>query len=335
VEFLREHDASKPFFLYVAHAAPHWPLHAREADVARHLDRYRAGWDAIRHRRHERLAELGLLAISLAPRDERVPPWEAAKPKEWLARRMAVYAAMVEQMDRGVGQVLDALEQRGMAQNTLVVFLSDNGGCAEEIGPEGRAQHFPRRTRDGRPIRLGNGTDILPGPEDTYASYGIEWANASNTPFRLFKSFVHEGGIATPFIVRWPGVVRPGTISRQVGHVIDLLPTLLAAAGAPPPSREGKDLFHVDPEEPRTLFWEHEGNRAVRRGDWKLVTVHQGPWELYDLANDRTELTDLAASRPELVRELARELASLYDGWAARSGVKPWTEPQTAIGGRR
>jgi len=331
VAFIREHDTAKPFFLYVAHAAPHWPLHAREADVARHIERYRAGWDEVRRTRLRRLADLGLLETTLAPRDERVQPWETAEPKEWLVRRMAVYAAMVEQLDRGIGRVLDELEGRGMAKNTVVLFLSDNGGCAEEIGPEGRAQHFPRLTRDGRPVRLGNETDILPGPEDTYASYGIEWANASNTPFRLFKSFVHEGGISTPLIVRWPGVVRPGTISRQVGHVIDLLPTLLGAAGVPPGSREGKDLFHVDPDEPRTLFWEHEGNRAVRRGDWKLVAVHQGPWELYDLEKDRTELTDVAASRPDLVRELA----SLWDGWAARSGVKPWTEPQTAIGGRR
>jgi arylsulfatase len=327
VGFVEEHDPSRPFFLYIAHAAPHWPLHAREADVARHLDRYRVGWDAIRAARHRRMPDIELLA----PRDERALSWELAEPKDWLVRRMAVYAAMVEQMDRGIGEILDTLERRGMAKNTLVIFLSDNGGCAEEIGPEGRARHFPLRTRDGRPIRLGNGTEILPGPEDTYASYGLEWAHASNTPFRLFKSFVHEGGIATPFIARWPGVIEPGTTTRRVGHVIDVLPTLLAAAGAPPRAVEGRDLFHGDPDEPRTLFWEHEGNRAVRRGDWKLVAVHGGPWELYDLAKDRTELTDLAAAQPDRVRELS----SLYDDWVARSGVKPWTEPQTAIGGRR
>jgi arylsulfatase len=329
--YVLEHDASRPFFLYVAHAAPHWPLHAREADVVRHLDRYRAGWDAVRRERHRRLADLGLLAVPLAPRDERVSAWDGAEPKGWLARRMAVYAAMVEQMDRGVGKVLDALERRGMADDTLVLFLSDNGGCAEEIGPEGRARHFPRRTRDGRPIRLGNGTDVAPGPEDTYASYGLEWAHASNTPFRLFKSFVHEGGIATPFVARWPGVIEAGTIGRQVGHVIDLVPTFLAAAGVASPPLEGRDLLHGDAAAPRTLFWEHEGNRAVRRGDLKLVAVHGGPWELYDLATDRTELTDLAGARPALVRELE----ALYDAWAARSGVKPWTEPQTPIGGRR
>jgi arylsulfatase A-like enzyme len=327
VEFIEEHDPSRPFFLYLAHAAPHWPLHAREADVARHLGRYRAGWDAVRAARHRRWPDLGLLA----PRDERAGPWESAEPREWLARRMAVYAAMVEQMDRGIGEVLATLERRGMAKKTLVLFLSDNGACAEEIGPEGRARHFPLETRDGRPIRLGNGTDIPPGPEDTYASYGLEWANASNTPFRLFKSFVHEGGIASPLIARWPGVIQPGTTSQQVGHVIDILPTLVAAAGATSRPTEGRDLLHGDPDEPRTLFWEHEGNRAVRRGDWKLVAVYGGPWELYDLSKDRTELTDLAADQPDRVRELS----SLYDAWAAENGVKPWTGPQTAIGGRR
>jgi arylsulfatase len=327
VKFVQEHDPAKPFFLYVAHAAPHWPMHAREADVARHLDRYRVGWDEIRAARHRRLSDLGLL---LAPRDERVVPWESAEPKEWLVRRMAVYAGMVEQMDRGIGRILDTLERRDMARNSLVLFLSDNGGCAEEIGPEGRGNNFPRRTRAGRPIRLGNAPDLPPGPEETYASYGLEWAHASNTPFRLFKSFVHEGGIATPFIARWPGVIPAGTTRRRVGHVIDVLPTLLAAAGTPPRPLEGRDLFHGSPDEPRTLFWEHEGNRAVRQGDWKLVARHGASWELYDLGKDRTELSNLAGAHPDRVRALS----SLFDDWAARSGVKPWTEPQTPIGGR-
>jgi arylsulfatase len=243
---------------------------------------------------------------------------------------MAVYAAMVEQMDRGIGRVLDALDRRGMTRDTLVVFLSDNGGCAEEIGPEGRGGNVPRRTRDGRPIRLGNEAEILPGPEDTWASYGLEWANVSNAPFRLFKSFVHEGGIATPLVARWPGAIQPGTTSPRVGHVMDLAPSLLAAAGARADGLEGRDLFH-GPDEPRTLVWEHEGNRAVRRGDHKLVAVHGGPWELYDLGRDRTELHDQAGTQPRLVAELA----SLYDAWAGRSGVKPWTGPQTPIGGRQ
>ncbi len=337
--FVEEHpDPSRPFFLYVAHAAPHWPLHAREADVARVQDRYRAGWDDVRRARHRRLIDAGLLDPSCppAPRDARAAAWEEAEPKEWLARRMAVYAAMVEQMDRGIGRILDALKRRGLMENTLVLFLSDNGGCAEEIGPEGRSKNFPTRTRDGRPIRLGNGTDVRPGPEDTYASYGLEWAQASNTPFRSYKSFVHEGGIATPMIAYGPGVAAQGGITSQVGHVIDLLPTCLELAGTEAPAGvEGKSLVPVfrgrsrEPHE--ALAWEHEGNRAVRSGRWKLVAAHGGAWELYDLETDRTELKDLAAREPGR----AREMSARYDRWAARCGVLPWTEPQTPIGGRR
>jgi arylsulfatase len=338
VRTVEEHPSpAKPLFLYVAYAAPHWPLHAREEDVARHEARYLAGWDEIRRARHRRLVELGLIAPStrLAPREPGVGAWEAAEPKAWFARRMAVYAAMTEQMDRGIGRILAGLERRGMLRDTLVLFLSDNGGCAEEIGPEGRSEGFPRTTRDGRRIRLGNGTEILPGPEDTYASYGIEWAQASNTPFRLFKSFVHEGGIATPFIARWPGRVPAGRIAQDPGHVVDLLPTLAELAGAGVPADvEGRSLVPLlrgGTREAGTQFWEHEGNRAVRQAHFKLVARHGGPWELYDLEADRTEQRDLADIAPARVRGMA----ALYDDWAARSGVLPWTDPQTPIGGRR
>jgi arylsulfatase A-like enzyme len=325
--------AEKPFFLYVAYTAPHWPLHVREEDAARTAGRYLEGWDAVRKARHRRQIELGLVdsAWPLSPREEEVAAWEAADPKAWFDRRMAVYAAMIEQMDRGIGRLLRALERH---PNTLVVFLSDNGGCAEEIGPGGRESNFPKETRDGRPVRLGNRPDIRPGPEDTFASYGIEWANVSNTPFRRFKSFVHEGGIATPFIAHWPGVIRPGGIAGQVGHVIDLLPTCLDLAGGRPAAAEGKSLVPVlsgGSIGPRALFWEHEGNRAVREGKWKLVARHGRPWELYDLEADRTESADQAARMPE--RE--GELRALYDAWASRCGVVPWTDPQTPIGGRR
>jgi arylsulfatase A-like enzyme len=338
VRFIDEHrDPAQPFFLYVAEAAPHWPLHARDEDVARCKERYRIGWDAVRRDRHGRLIDLKLIDPSWppAPRDQRAAAWEEAEPKEWLVHRMAVYAAMVEQMDRGIGRILDALRRRDLMKNTLVLFLSDNGGCAEELPVEGRGQNVPIRTRDGRPIRLGNRTDVLPGPEDTFASYGLEWAQASNTPFRLFKSFVHEGGISTPMIAHWPGVVPAGAITPQVGHVIDLMPTCLDLAQAPPPAVEGRSLLPIlkggrrEPHE--AIFWEHEGNRAVRAGRWKLVAVLGKPWELYDLEADRTESKDLASREPARVRELS----VLYDRWAARCGVKPWTEPQTPIGGRR
>jgi arylsulfatase len=337
VSFIEEHpDPARPFFLYVAQAAPHWPLHAREADVARCKERYRVGWDAIRKERYRRVIELGLIDRScpLAERDSRVSAWADAEPKEWLVHRMAVYAAMVEQMDRGIGRILAALERRGMMENTLILFLSDNGGCAEELPTEGRSD-APSRTRGGRPIRAGNRTDVFPGPEDTFASYGIEWAHASNTPFRLFKSFAHEGGIATPLIAHWPGVIRPGGITREIGHVIDLLPTCLEVAGGETPHGEGRSLAPVlrggtrEPHE--ALFWEHEGNRAVRSGKWKLASVLGQPWELYDLDADRSEGVDRASGEPARVRELG----ALYDRWAERCGVRPWSGPQTPIGGRR
>ena len=343
--FVREHDASRPLFLYVAHTAPHWPLHARAEDIDRIKGKYLKGWDVLRTERHRRLIRMGLVdpRWPLAPRDAQSRSWSGVKLKEWFDHRMAVYAAMVTQMDRGIGKIVAALKAKGMMDNTLLIFLADNGGCAEEIGPKGRSNNFPLKTRDGRVIRLGNGTDILPGPEDTYATYGLEWSNASNTPFRRFKSFVHEGGIATPFIAHWPGVIRGGQITHQVGHVIDLMATCLDVAGAEYPSTfggrdilplEGKSLLPIflgrEREAHEAIFWEHEGNRAVRMGKWKLVSRHPQEWELFDLEADRTELNDLARSRPAKFRELK----TAYEKWGARAGVVPWRGNQTPIGGR-
>ncbi len=344
VGFITTRDRpARPYFLYVAYTAPHWPLHAREADVSRHRGRFRAGWDVLRAARHRRLAEAGLIdaAWPLPERDPQSLAWAAIRPelRDWFDERMAVYAAMIEQMDRGIGEIVRAVEARGERERTLILFLSDNGGCAEEIGPEGRSTGFPRVTRDGRPVRLGNDPAIRPGPEDTYASYGLEWAGLSNTPFRRYKSFVHEGGIATPFIASWPGTVKPG-ISHEQGHVIDLLPTFLDVAGAGHPARDGsRDILPVEGRSLRPVFaggtrpaaiygWEHEGNRAIRQGDWKLVSRHGGAWELYDMRRDRLETNDLAGRMPEKVASMTR----LYDEWAARTGVKPWTGEQTPIG---
>ena len=200
-----------------------------------------------------------------------------------------------------------------------MVFLSDNGGSAELISPDTQNPVFPTETHDGRPIRRGNVPDILPGDEDTYQSYGIAWANASNTPFRRYKHWVHEGGTATPLIASWPRVITSGgAVTHVPGHVIDLLPTIAEAADALyPPHHDGVNTI---PLEGRSLlpvfkgsnedlhdavYWEHEGNHAVRRGRWKLVSAFQGPWELYDLEVDRTETRDLAAEQPETVTELA------------------------------
>jgi arylsulfatase len=336
--------SGKPFFLYVAYTAPHWPMQAPEADVARYRSVYRAGWDAIRERRFARQVQMGLVKKEwgLSPRASnpalndgasRVGPWEGAPEKEWQARRMAVYAAMIERMDRGIGRILDRLQARGIDRNTLVVFLSDNGGCQENVRPEW--YDVPDRTRDGRRIHVGNDPEFMPGPEEVFQSYGPAWANASNTPFRRFKHFTEEGGISTPFIGRWPaGRLQPGRIERDaVGSVIDLMPTALDLAGAEYPKTyrrmavtpaEGRSLLAVLKSggtlDRGALCWEHEGNRAVRIGDWKLVAVRGGDWQLFNLAADRTELKDLSRQHPEQVEALK----AAYEAWAKRCGVEPW-----------
>ncbi len=326
----------QPFFLYVAYTAPHWPLHAWPDDVARNKGNYLDGWDALRERRRQRLVDLGIIDAgwALSDRDAAVPAWDTASDTEWEDHRMAVYAAQIEQMDRGIGRVLDKVRELGAEANTLVVFLADNGASAELIAPDSQNPVYPTETHDGRPIRRGNVPDVLPGNEDTYQSYGVAWANASNTPFRRYKHWVHEGGIATPLIVSWPAVItNGGALTHAPAHVIDLLPTIVAATGAHYPASqkgietiplEGTSLLPVfsgsSAGGERALFWEHEGNRAVRRGRWKLVGAFQGSWELYDLTVDRTETRDLASDRPGMVAELQ----ALWDAWADRVGVVPW-----------
>jgi len=334
---------SKPFFLYVAYTAPHWPMQARPKDIERYRDTYSAGWDQIRKERFERQTAMGLLnkQWGLSPRADYpnlsegasvLTSWEAAPDKAWQARRMAVYAAMIECMDRGIGRILDAVRDKNIERNTLVIFLSDNGGCAENVHADW--YDVPNKTRDGRTIHVGNDPRFMPGPEEVFQSYGPAWANVSNTPFRRFKHWTEEGGISTPFIVRWPGVVNgAGRVNQeQVGNVIDFMPTFLAAAGATYPTNyHGREVLPAEginllPAFQGTaiargpLCWEHEGNRAVRLGDWKLLAAHEEPWQLYNLAEDRTELIDVASKFPQKVAELK----AAYEQWAARCGVEPW-----------
>jgi arylsulfatase A-like enzyme len=340
VEFLEEAGRQRtPFFMYVAYTAPHWPLHARPEDIARYRDTFSVGWDVLRERRYRKMLRNGILPQPwpLSPRDPRVPAWRDCATKEWEAQRMAVYAAQVECMDRGIGRIVAKLEAQGQLENTLLLFLSDNGGCSEELSGQGRwlEDDIPKKTAEGQPIRIGNDPSIVPGPADTFASYGIEWANLSNTPFRLYKSWVHEGGSAAPFIAHWPSVIKNSGLVHAPGHLIDLLPTCLEVAGTEYPQNhrgrsllplEGKSLLPMlqgrSPGENRTLFWEHEGNRALRDGRWKLVALNREEWELYDLERDRTELNNMAKEHPEKVRELAGR----YEAWARRCGVLPWTE---------
>lgn len=323
--FVDEAPEDKPIFLYVAHTAPHWPLHALEEDIRRYDGVYDIGWDSIREKRHRRLIEEGLIDadLALSPRSRDVPAWENAEHKEWEARRMAVHAAMVDSMDQGIGKLIAALKKRGRFDNTLILFLSDNGGSDEVIrGQETRHGNFPRG---------GTTPEVMPGPADTYASIGKPWANVSNTPFRLYKKWTHEGGIASPLIAHWPqGIRDKGGIRHQVGHVIDIMATVVDLAGAEYPSRhkgyditpmEGVSLrptFADEPLEREAMYWEHLGQRAVRMGSWKLVGS-SSQWNLYDVENDRIETRNLADQHPDRVARMA----AMWDAWAKRCHIAP------------
>ena len=354
--FIAEHESRSgdaPFFMYVPYTAPHWPMHALPKDIAKYKGRYDGGWDALRAERHKRMIKMGLVKKEwkITPRDEAAPAWADAKDKEWFARRMEVYAAMVDCLDQGVGRIVAQLKKTGDFENTLIFFLADNGGCAEEYGSRGavkpdpsqpvvlkpmgadelQTRMQPTHTRDGRPVRTGYG--VMPGAADTYIAYGKPWANASNTPFRLYKHWVHEGGISTPLIAHWPAQIKSqGKMRHQPGHLIDIMATCVDVARTEYPSEykgnkitpmEGKSLvpaFGDKPIEREAIYWEHEGNRAVRQGKWKLVSRHPGGWELYDLEADRTELNNLAQKHPEKLAELK----AMYESWAKRCGVQPW-----------
>jgi arylsulfatase A-like enzyme len=319
VNFIDEYGRRKePFFLYVAYTAPHWPLHALPKDIAKYKGKYLEGWDALRRRRYERMVKMQIISKKwrLTPRDKGAVPWASVEDKELMDLKMAVYAAQIDRMDQGIGKILAQLKRIGKKENTLIMFLSDNGGC-HETGPLG----FDSR-KNGLP----------PGGVDSYMSYGQSWANASNTPFRLFKKYTHEGGISTPFIVRWPAVIKNhGSITYQVGHIIDIMATCIDVAGAKYPKSfkrrkiiplEGKSLLPVFQGEARQphdyLFWEHKKHEAIRHGKWKLVAENRGQWELYDLQRDRSENRNLANKHPQIVQQLK----SKYEEWAQRVGVK-------------
>jgi len=330
-------QGDQPFFLHVSYTAPHWPLHAHEEDVALYQGRYRDGWDAVRTARHEELKGLGILEGKwpISPRDLQAPDWEDVEAQDWEDRRMAVYAAQVARMDAGIGRMMAALRQAGVEQNTLVLFLSDNGGCAELLREDGqRAREWPV-TREGKPLRFGNIAGLMPGSETTYQSYDLPWANASNTPFRLYKHWVHEGGIATPLIAYWPETVAGGGIRHAPIHIVDMMATFVDLAGAEYPSEyndraiQGMEGESFAPalrgdawERERPILWEHEGNCAVRDGRFKLVIKYPGDWELYDMVEDRTELNDLAGvNRPQV-----EKMVAAWNEWAERCGILPWDE---------
>jgi arylsulfatase len=324
-----------PMFLYVAHVAPHWPLHALEPDIDRHADLYHAGWDAVREARHERMVQMGLLPadpVSLSPRHDPDKQWDQNPTKQWDARAMAVHAAMIHRMDASVGRIVAKLKEVNRLDDTLILFLSDNG-ASPEIYPNPGFDR-PSQTRDGRKIAYPPSKDVPPGGEETFFYMGPMWANVANTPFRRWKAEMYEGGICTPLIAHWPkGItIQPGSITHQPGHVIDLMATCLDLAGAPYPEfynarrltpMEGKSLTPIFRGQDRKghdfVAWEHLGHRAIRQGSWKLVARSGAAWELYDLSKDRSELNDLAAAHPGRVRQLD----DAWQSWAERTNVYP------------
>jgi arylsulfatase A-like enzyme len=310
VDRLEEYkNESKPFLLYLPFTAPHYPLHAWPDDIAKYRGKYKVGWDEIRKQRYQRQIEMGLIdpKFKMSPRDKQVKAWdelsEEKKDKEDL--KMAVYAAMIDRVDQGLGKVFAKIEELGQWDNTLIMFLADNGGCAET----------PNTT-----------PNVPPGPVESYRSLGPPWANASNTPYRKYKSSDYEGGNCTPFIAHWPDVIKPDTMTDQVGHIIDVVPTFLEIVGASYPEKyegrklkplAGKSLLPIfqgkQRKEHDVLYWQFGKAKAVRRGDWKLVKFGNADWELYNLAADRTELNNLARQHPDK----AKELTKLWEAWWA------------------
>ncbi|MBB5031513.1 arylsulfatase [Prosthecobacter vanneervenii] len=363
-EHARDH-AQQPFFMYMAYTAAHWPMHALPEDVKKYHGRYDAGYESVRQARLLRLKKAGLVAADagLSPTKG---DWSQVKDRAWETRCMEVFAAMIDRMDQGIGRVLAELEKHGQLDNTLIFFLQDNGGCQEPIGrqatpPKFNTQTFPviaqdairldvipKQTRDGQPVRQGQG--ITPGGPNDYIAYGEAWANVSNTPHREYKHFVHEGGISTPLIAYWPAGLpeaQRGRIESQPGHLIDIMATCVDVAGAKYPAEvEGRSIQPLEGvslmpvlqksahDDTRSIFWEHEGNRAHRMGPWKLVAKEDQPWELYDISKDRAEQHDLASEEPDRVRSMA----AAWDAWAARAQVLPlgsWKRPDVNAKGAR
>jgi arylsulfatase A-like enzyme len=357
--FIADHQtqhAGKPFFLYVAYTAAHWPMHALPEDVTTYRGKFESGYEPTRRARFERMKKLGVIpketVLSPAPGN-----WERVPDKGWEAACMEVYAAMVDRMDQGVGKIIATLKRSGAFDNTLILFLQDNGGCAEPMGRSGTREHpeqaradrptlaplapsallppgsVPAQTRNGYPVLMGR--KVMPGAADTFIAYGRDWANVSNTPFREYKHWVHEGGISTPLIAHWPAGLasnRRGQLEKQPGHLVDIMATCLDLSGAAYPMEfAGRSIKPIEGVSLRPafageslrrqqpIFWEHEGNRAVREGEWKLVAKEDGPWELYNVEKDRTELTNLATLHPERTKQLAEK----WEAWAARSTVLP------------
>lgn len=364
VQCVEEHTADNPFFMYVSYQAAHWPLQAPEKDVAKYKGHYDEGWDVLRKNRFERMKKMGLAKAEweMTLRDSFVQAWNEDIPdKEWELANMETYAAMTTVMDEGIGQIVDVLAAIGQLENTIIFYLQDNGACAEELdwiknrpkakdlvrmkAGELQTEMVPFITRDGKPIKLMK--EAWPGPAEGYTAYGLNWANASNAPFREYKHWVHEGGISTPLIVHWPAKIKEGGTFRSAPtHLIDIMATCVDVSGGTYPMNynnqpiqpmEGKSLlpaFANQDLEREAIYWEHEGNRAVRMGKWKLVSKASKKhsyawdkmdelaienWELFDMEKDRTEMYDVAAEHLEMVQKMA----DMWLVWGKRTGIVP------------
>lgn len=370
VKFIAEHETEspdQPFFMYVAYTAAHWPMHAPDDEIELHKGKYDAGYGAIREKRYQKLIDLGLIDKSWLM-SEQVGNWDSLENKDWHIRNMEVYAAMVSRMDKGIGKIVEQLKKNGEIDNTLIMFLHDNGGCAETLGWQNNTSPFqelpeikafdpmaadeiqtrmiPEKTREGNPvIKMSN--KVMAGPDYTYHAYGPDWANVSNTPFRMYKHWVHEGGVSTPLIVHWPEQIKDkGAIRRQPSHLIDIMASVVDITGAKYPQQyEGKEIVPMagvsllpvwledDTLARETIYFEHEGNRAIRKGKWKLVSqAYSGAghfrqvdeiaidqWALYDMEKDRTELNNLANEYPEMVQAMA----TVWQEWARETSTVP------------
>lgn len=306
----QENQTESPFFLYVAFTAPHWPLHALPEDIAKYKGKYDIGWDSLRRARYQKMQQIGLFdqIPILSNRPASVPPWIEIEDKQTWSRKMEVYAAMIDRMDQGIGKIIQQLNESQQLDNTLIIFLSDNGACAENIS--------------GRQL---NDPDIPIGERGSYVAYREPWAFASNTPFRYYKQWTHEGGTLTPFIMHWPKADLPkGEIISQRAHIIDILPTLLSLSGTSYPqnliSLPGINLLPLiksGETTKRTLYWEHFGKKAIIAEPWKLVQGNNDQWELYNIMEDATEMNDLVQKFPDKVESLKKD----FQLWANKVGV--------------
>jgi arylsulfatase len=342
VAYIDEFSKAKaPFFLYVAHTAPHWPLMALPKDIKKYENTYNKGWDEIRENRFRKMTEIGIidsLRTKLSPRWDDEMVWDENPDKNWDASAMAVHAAMVDRMDQGIGRIIEALKENGELENTLIIFLSDNGASPEDAAAYGSGFDRPSETRNGDEIVYATKKQAMPGPETTYSSIGERWSNVSNTPFRYWKSESYEGGVHTPMIAFWPkGIkLKKGSIINDVGHVMDFMPTFAELAGAEYPEKynnhditpvQGLSLVPVLQGNQReghdVLFNEHFGAKYARSGDWKLVARSRKgddkDWHLYNLKKDPTELNDLASENPDKVKQLD----NLWQSWANNHNVFP------------